>query len=129
MFESIMIHLSFLDKLLDQSEKIIVSLKNEDIQGTLFLVNNRARLIKIIKALEKKINTNLKERHYKDDNLSEIYQSWKLDSEILAKKVFYLDQFSFEYLSKIKKETKQKISEVFVLNRFHSAYLTNSIEF
>ena len=129
MFESIMIHLSFLDKLLDQSEKIIVSLKNEDVQETLFLVNNRARLIKIIKALEKKINTNLKERHYKDDNLSEIYQSWKLDSEILAKKVFYLDQLSFEYLSKIKKETKQKISEVFILNRFHSAYLTNSMEF
>ena len=129
MFESIMIHLSFLDKLLDQSEKIIVSLKNEDIQGTLFLVNNRARLIKIIKALEKKINTNLKERHSKDDNISEVYQSWKLDNETLAKKVFYLDQLSFKYLSKIKKETKQKISEVFVLNRFHSAYLTNSIEF
>ena len=32
------------------------------------------------------------------------------------------------YLSEIKKTTKENISEIFVLNKFHSAYLTNSLK-
>ena len=124
-----MIHLSFLDKLLDLSEKIISALKQDNIDEVLFLVNNRERLIGIIKILEKKIISSFKNNNSKDVSISEVYKAWKLDTETSAKKVFHLDQLSFEYLSEIKKTTKEKISEIFVLNKFHSAYLTNSFKF
>ena len=128
MYRSIMIHLSFLDKLLDHSDKIISALKQDKIDEALFLVNNRERLIGIIKTLEKKIIRSFKSNNSNDVNISEVFQLWKSDTEMLAKKVFHLDQLSFEYLSEIKKKTKEKISEMFVLNKFHSAYLTNSFK-
>ena len=128
MYRSIMIHLSFLDKLLDHSNKIISALKKNEIEEALFLVNNRERLIGIINTLEKKIIRSFENNNSKDVSISEVFQVWKSDTEILAKKVFHLDQLSFEHLSEIKKATKEKISEIFVLNKFHSAYLTNSFK-
>lgn len=123
-----MIHLSFLDKLLDQSTKIISALKQDKIEEALFLVNNRERLIGIIKTLEKKIIKSFKDNNSRDENISEVFQVWKSDAEMSVKKVSHLDQLSFEYLSEIKKTTKENISEIFVLNKFHSAYLTNSFK-
>ena len=124
-----MIHLSFLDKLLGLSEKIYTALKEEKLEEALFLINNRDRLIRIIESLEKKINGHFKKNNrLKEFPLMEIYQKWNLDTKNFSEKSCYLDQLSFEYLDKIKKTTKEKISKVFVFNRFHSAYLTNSIQ-